>query len=603
VAELVAYGGDRREQWRRPLEEGTFLRLGRSPDNDLIVAWESAISRSHAHLQLLSDQLHVRCGDSARNAFVYEGTPQREFTVRMGDEFSIGDTSFRLMDAAFQSAESARFQEHSFGPDEIRSFQFNNAEQRLEAVTRLPRLMAESKTDEEFANRMVDLLLQAIPVSDAAAVIAFEIPDEKPTPEPGDITVQASALNMLSEKPRLMRWSSRTDIGRFRPSRRLIQSAILRKESILNIWTQSPESAMQFTQMEGQDWAFCTPIPGETCRGWVFYMTGKFKSMFVGPDELRSDMRFTDLLAQFIGANRQVRTLENRQAQLRQFFSPAIIETLNRDAGDQAMQPREKDITVLFCDVRGFSRRAEESQQNLIGFLGQISTALSVMSRAIRKNEGVIAHFAGDAALAFWGWPADQPDGPVHAARTALEIMAEFDQANRDPAHPLHGFQIGIGMGHGKAVAGKIGTEEQSQVSVFGPVVNVASRLEAMTKRFRTPILMDETSAAIVAKRLPPAEGRSRRIAKVQPKGMEVKLFVHELLPPASNAEAIPDEHLLIHEVAIDAFITGKWSDALAAFGKLPDTDLGKTVLIDFMKANSQSAPKGWTGTIILDTK
>ena len=112
MPELVAFGADRREQWRKTLQDGVFVKLGRSPENDFIVAWESAVSRHHAQLQLLGDQLIVHCLPTARNPFTYGGTHNREFAVLVGEEFSIGNTSFRLLDAAFQSAEAARVQEH-----------------------------------------------------------------------------------------------------------------------------------------------------------------------------------------------------------------------------------------------------------------------------------------------------------------------------------------------------------------------------------------------------------------------------------------------------------------------------------------------------------
>ena len=155
-------------------------------------------------------------------------------------------------------------------------------------------------------------------------------------------------------------------------------------------------------------------------------------------------------------------------------------------------------MTVLFCDLRGFSQKAEAAAGDLKGLLDRVSRALGVMTSQILKHSGVTGDFQGDAAMGFWGWPFASPESPLNACRAALGIRAAFEETFGRPDHPLGSFQVGIGVAHGRAVAGKIGTSEQVKVTVFGPVVNLASRLEGMTKQLRVPIVLDETTASIV---------------------------------------------------------------------------------------------------------
>ena len=104
----------------------------------------------------------------------------------------------------------------------------------------------------------------------------------------------------------------------------------------------------------------------------------------------------------------------------------------------------------------------------------------------------MIGDFHGDAAMGFWGWPLDQADRAIRAIEASIQIKSEFAKINLDPEHPLKDFQMGIGIATGSAVAGKIGTSDQVKVTAFGPVVNLASRLEGMTKWFGGSILLDE---------------------------------------------------------------------------------------------------------------
>src|SRR5262249_13160698 len=161
----------------------------------------------------------------------------------------------------------------------------------------------------------------------------------------------------------------------------------------------------------------------------------------------------------------------------------------------EVLRPREADVTVLFCDLRGSCRLAEEGEQGLAGTCERLSAALTIMTTHIIDKDGVIGDFQGDAAMGFWGWPLEREEQVEQAARAARAIHRDFPRAAQEPGHPLAGFTCGIGITHGRALAGRLGTADQFKVGVFGPVVNLAARLESMTKLLRVPILLDERAA------------------------------------------------------------------------------------------------------------
>ena len=139
--------------------------------------------------------------------------------------------------------------------------------------------------------------------------------------------------------------------------------------------------------------------------------------------------------------------------------------------------------------------------------------------------------------------------------RSVRAIRAEFSAAAGRTDHPLANFEIGLGLATGRAVAGKIGSVDQVKVTVFGPVVNLASRLENMTKQLRAGILLDADTAAYVRQHMLQETARVRRLAVVQPYGMQHSVEVSELLPSLSEYPQLTDEHIASYEQAVDALL------------------------------------------------
>src|SRR5207248_6514807 len=113
-------------------------------------------------------------------------------------------------------------------------------------------------------------------------------------------------------------------------------------------------------------------------------------------------------------------------------FSPVVLEALGSQEADEALAPREADVTVLFCDLRGFTAKSEQAAGDLFGLLTRVSQALGVMTHHILDQGGVVGDFHGDAAMGFWGWPIAQPDAIERACRAALGIRAAFEEGRPD---------------------------------------------------------------------------------------------------------------------------------------------------------------------------
>ncbi|HEV3341664.1 MAG TPA: adenylate/guanylate cyclase domain-containing protein [Pirellulales bacterium] len=606
MADLIAQGSESQQRWRRALHANQPFVIGRDA-GIYSTPWDQQISRRHVTARWSEGRLQVEKCAEARNPVFHGGQPHDAFSVGPGEHFVIGQTTFTVVsDTVKWLAELHRpVEEQTFSSEALERVRFHNADQRIEVLSRLPDIISGAVNETELFVRLVSMLLAGIPRASAVALVATDEAVRGPQPQPKG----AGRGHGPAPPVRVLHWDRRLVGGDdFRPSQRLILDAIRRGESELHIWEPNREAtASQFTVSANVDWAFCTPVRGDACRGWGVYVAGQFTaSLFsdrpTAPEDLREDMKFTELVAATLNSLRQTELLQRKQAALRNFFSPQIMEALTHEDPEVVLAPRETDVSVLFCDVRGFSRRAEQAG-NLLALLDRVSKALGVMTHHILDKDGVFGDFQGDAAMGFWGWPIAQDDAVGRACSAALAIRLAFETAARQPEHPLADFHVGIGLATGRAVAGRIGTVDQSKVTVFGPVVNLASRLEGMTKFLNTPILLDEPTARAVREQVPHEVARLRRIAVVRPYGCERPVEVSELLPPADVYPDLTDENIRDYEAALDAFIAGDWSTAVQLLRRLPAQDRVQDFLTVYIAQYNRTPPSGWDGVVTLERK
>lgn len=587
---LIAQGPGPADTWRRPFPPGGSAVLGRDPDL-WNVAWEPHLGRRHAELTLRGDRLKVRRVPTARNPLFHAGKQSDAFEISTGGTFAIGRTLFTFANPSTRTPSPGRdepdlIETRTVMPRELDRLAFRDAPHRLDVLSKLPDVISSASDDPDLFSRLCDMLLAGVRRAEAVALV---------TPE------------------KILHWDRRfTGEGDFEPSRRLITEAVRKQgRTVLHVWSaERGDAADRFTMRGRFDWAFCTPIAGDACSGWALYVAGRFggaePSTLLAPwesNELRDDVKFAELVADILGALRQVQVLRERQGVFRRFFSPGVMSLLSGTDAASALEPREADVTVLFCDLRGFSKAVEAADGNLLPVLNRVSMALGVMTENILRYRGAIADFLGDAALGFWGWPLEHPGRAEDACRAALGIRATFAEIGKDPAHPLFGFRVGVGIASGRAVAGGIGTQGQAKVTVFGPVVNLASRLQDMTKLLRVPILIDEPTASAVRSHAAADAARVRRLARVKPYGLDTPITVTELLPPAGPGEVLSNADVEAYEQALDAFLGGEWNMAYKLLHQVPPDDRGKDLLTEFILKNNRTPPTNWPGVIPMGSK
>lgn len=589
VLELVAQGLESGQRWRKPLDAGQRYLIGRDPKVELPISWDPSISRRHIQIDVHKDHLHLTRLEEARNPLFFSGEAVGNCRVEIGQHFVVGATTFHVTLPETEVGVGAPFEEVAFNPAELRKIRYQDPENRIEVLTHLPEVIGGAQDDSELYNRLSNLLLKGIVHAEAVAIVT----------------------TAGTEEVQMLHWDRRHETaGPFRPSRRLVTEALERRQSsVLHIWEKDSPQSQDLTLVQEFDWAFCTPVPGLSQHAAGLYVAGQMGKTFVPGTtlsdalQLEADVKFTELVAEIISSVVRAKRVERQKAGLRQFFAPPILAALGDELDTTLLEPSECDVTVMFCDLRGFSQRVENEAGDLIGLLERVSRALGVMTHHILENGGVTGDFQGDATLGFWGWPFPSPDAAVNACRAALGIRAAFAKAAATRNHPLADFAMGIGIAHGRAVAGKIGTAEQVKVTVFGPVVNLANRLESMTRQLRVPIVLDETTAEIIRPRLHPCEGRIRKLAKVLPFGMETPVIVSELVPPVADFPELTDAHIQSYEYGVDCFIGGRWDEAYHSLHEMPPSDRAQDFLMQQIVLNNRTAPSNWDGVIRMPSK
>jgi adenylate cyclase len=216
------------------------------------------------------------------------------------------------------------------------------------------------------------------------------------------------------------------------------------------------------------------------------------------------------------------------------YLSPELVARIARDPKNLQLGGEERDMTVLFCDIRSFSRLSERmAPQGIIQFLIEF---LTPMTDILLSRQATIDKYIGDAILAFWNAPLDDPEHPSNAALAALAMLERLEALN-NLDRPDDNFwpgrvAIGVGINTGPCCVGNMGSAQRLSYSLIGDTVNLASRLEGLTKYYGCSIAIGEETA----KRIPDFAMVELDLVRVV--GRDTPETVFALLgPPEKRAE------------------------------------------------------------------
>ena len=219
------------------------------------------------------------------------------------------------------------------------------------------------------------------------------------------------------------------------------------------------------------------------------------------------------------------------------YMSPALVERLARDPASLRLGGEIRDMTLMFCDIRGFTAISESMDaESLTRFLNQF---LTPMTDIILSHRGTIDKYMGDAIMAFWNAPLEDPEHAVNAARAVLDMIARLEVLNavwrgesEEGGVVYPRLAIGIGLNSGFCCVGNMGSEQRFDYSVIGDTVNLASRLEGQSKNYGVPIVIGPATRASLR------QFATLELDQIMVKGKAESVTIHALLGDEAIAAA-----------------------------------------------------------------
>jgi adenylate cyclase len=232
---------------------------------------------------------------------------------------------------------------------------------------------------------------------------------------------------------------------------------------------------------------------------WYFYQQYRLLIDFTYPLLSTTAIYLTLIFASFVREQAQRRQIRSAFGQ---YISPALVEQLAQSPEKLKLGGEEREMTIMFSDVRGFTTISESYKHDPQGLTALMNRFLTPLTDAILARKGTIDKYMGDAIMAFWNAPLDDKEHQINACNAALDMLEKIDELNKErEAEAQHGghvyipINVGVGLNTGVCVVGNMGSNLRFDYSVLGDSVNLASRLEGQSKEYGFPIIAGSKTA------------------------------------------------------------------------------------------------------------
>jgi adenylate cyclase len=514
--------------WQTPLSPQGVCTIGRAPDNTVVLN-DPRASRYHAHVRFRNGSYLIADGGvdgklSANHVFV-NGDQRLEHPLRDGDLVQIGASRLRIdFSDERKAGDEARFEDKPLGHtqllvsanDVIRAalgarsappataeraaFAAQNAQAaELEDLRRKAKILAllyeMSKTlgsvfdlDPIF-EKACEVIFSATPADRVVALLADE---SKADGGEEDLVVVATRV----------RDESRAAQGRKQPIGRTITRKVMRERQAL--LSQDAAADMEFAGVhsivaQGVHSTICAPLIADTRVHGALYADrlDPFTTFTRDDLELVSAVAAqTAVAVENARSHARLAREEVARANYSRFLPEYVVQQILENPDSFKLGGVNQTVTVLFADIRGFTRLSENAQpERIVQLLNNFFTA---MSDVIFKHGGTLDKYLGDGLMALFGAPTATPDDACNAVSAAVRMQRQMDEINAQlRAEGLSEIAIGIGLHTGVATVGYIGSERRSEYTAIGDTVNLAARLEQNARGGQ--ILLSETAALAAA--------------------------------------------------------------------------------------------------------
>jgi len=299
--------------------------------------------------------------------------------------------------------------------------------------------------------------------------------------------------------------------------------------------------------------------------------------------------------------SRAMRLMGSGLSAFRKYLPADLVENLIREGIEAKPGGRTQPLTVLFTDLADFTALSEAAPDQVIEILGD---HLDVMSRIVAAHSGTVDKFIGDSVMAFWNAPTSNPQHALAACEAALACRAAFLQsATGMQAMSAGTVGLRIGVNSGEILVGNIGSRDRLNYTAIGDAVNVASRLEALNKRYGTDILIGEATRVEAGETL-----IVRRVDQVAVYGRRGGIQIYELLGTAETRAALGDlAWIARYDAGFECYLCRDFDGAITCFedaGRMRGRDEpSRRMILRCRRLIDQPPPADWDGTDMAESK
>ncbi|WP_375786553.1 CHASE2 domain-containing protein [Bradyrhizobium sp. Pha-3] len=347
-----------------------------------------------------------------------------------------------------------------------------------------------------------------------------------------------------------------------------------------------------------------------TGTSWYFYSQHRLLIDFTYPLMSTTAIYLTLIFSAFVREQQQRRQI---RSQFVQYMSPALVEQLAQAPERLVLGGEEREMTIMFSDMRGFTTISETYKRDPQGLTALMNRFLTPLTNAILARKGYIDKYMGDAIMAFWNAPLDDKQHQLNACDAALDMLQHVGDLNRkrereaqDGGHVYVPLNIGVGLNTGTCVVGNMGSDLKFNYSVLGDSVNLAARLEGQSKEYGFPIIVGSKTALAVKEKFAILE-----LDFIMVKGKKEPEVIYAIAGREEMANSGRFQRLRNLTIEMLACYRGRdWDGALAAIERGRKTDEAQTLqyLYRLYEARirafqKEPPPHDWDGAFALTTK
>jgi adenylate cyclase len=343
---------------------------------------------------------------------------------------------------------------------------------------------------------------------------------------------------------------------------------------------------------------------------WYFYTQHRLLIDFTYPLLSTTSIYLTLIFTSFVREQAQRRQIRSAFGQ---YLSPALIEQLALSPEKLVLGGEEREMTIMFSDVRGFTTISESYKHDPQGLTTLMNRFLTPLTNAILARKGTIDKYMGDAIMAFWNAPLDDNAHQLNACEAALDMLERIDVLNKereleaqDGGHAYIPINVGVGLNTGVCVVGNMGSDLRFDYSVLGDSVNLASRLEGQSKEYGFPIIVGSRTALAVKDRFAILE-----LDFIMVKGKKEPEVIYAIAGREDTAQSGRFQRLRNLTIEMLACYRSRdWDGAMEAIERGRRTDdahtlellynLYETRILDY---RNNPPPEDWNGAFALLTK